>query len=40
LNSFFDENIPENMGEEKKKSSNKILISYSDDKKIIDTLFD
>jgi len=40
LDSFFEENIPENMGEEKKKSSNKVLISYSDDKKLIDTLFD
>ena len=40
LDSFFEENIPENMGEEKKKSSNKVLISYNDDKKLIDTLFD
>lgn len=40
LDSFFDDNSPENMGEEKNKSSNKVLVSYTDDKKIIDTLFD
>jgi len=40
LDSYFDENTPEEKEEENKKSSNKILISYSDDKKLIDTLFD
>lgn len=40
LDSFFEENFSDNNENQNKKSSNKILVSYSDNKKLIDTLFD
>lgn len=40
LDSFFEENFTDNNDNQNKKSSSKILVSYSDNKKLIDTLFD
>lgn len=39
LDSFFEENLDNSYEDNNKKSSNKILVSYNDDKKLIDTLF-
>jgi len=40
LDQFFDEDIPETNSKGKDKSSGKVLITYTDDRRLIDTLFD